>query len=386
MYSGNSISSSYENVLLRLPLGSNDQEDSGSFHPNQNELYLDASIESNMSTQIWEEVIETHHLPTPDTVGASMTSEKVRIDEGTIPDNILSHNKNLETSTLDRQPPDYEDLGIFFSPTEEINEDIIYTLGSFRMDDYIGSPLPSAQSASIYEDLKDIKDVYFQKVERRFNYWDYIKMIQNIDHTLFKLIEQFVPFKANTKTGLLIEPHFLERNKIAREIPVRSDGQTMTTGSHQTFEVQLSTDYQDNLIHDIDDTGIPNTPAGEYEPGTYVVSNNNLSNITSSKTSERIEQGTNGTIEIYDNHLDPFLRDDNFENNHSCQAPIKPLISNKGGVGLMIIGNNFIVGPTNPSSKPFAYKAHESSTLLGMATKGRGSRRYYQYRRYNKIS
>ena len=29
-------------------------------------------------------------------------------------------------------------------------------------------------------------------------------MVQYIDHTLFKVIEQFVPAKANLKTGLLI--------------------------------------------------------------------------------------------------------------------------------------------------------------------------------------
>ena len=44
-------------------------------------------------------------------------------------------------------------------------------------------------------------------------YWDYIKIIQEFDHTLFKIIEQFVPFKANTKTGLLIDSHYLERAK-----------------------------------------------------------------------------------------------------------------------------------------------------------------------------
>ena len=33
-----------------------------------------------------------------------------------------------ETSTQDRQPLDYEDLGIFFSPSNELNEDIIGAL------------------------------------------------------------------------------------------------------------------------------------------------------------------------------------------------------------------------------------------------------------------
>ncbi len=278
MYAGNSVSSSYENLVLRLPLGSNDKRDSGSFHPNEDINYL-GTIKSSMSTQTWEEVIETHHLPTPDTVGISMTSEKVRIDTGRIDDDWLSVNKKTETSTLDRQPLDYPDLGVFFSPTTEINEDILYTLGSFRLDDYIGSPLPSAQSASVYEDLSTIKDVYFKKVKKRYNYWDYIKLIQYIDHTLFKLIEQFTPAKANLKTGLLIEPHYLERTKFKRETPTAGVGQSMLNNSYQTFEFEMDPNNSFSLN------------------GSSVIVTNNLLQTTGSNE-RRQEQGTNATIDI----------------------------------------------------------------------------------------
>ncbi len=354
MYAGNSLTSSFDNIVLRLPLGSNDQQDSSSFHPNIDVDYL-GTISSNMDSQEWEEVIETHHLPTPDTVGASMTSEKVRIDEGTIDDNVLVTDAKVETSTLDRQPQDFEDLGIFFSPTNEMNEDILYTLGSFRLDDFIGSPLPSAQTSSKYEDLKEIKDFYFKKVKRRFNYFDYIKLIQNIDHTLFKVIEQFVPFKANTKTGLLIEPHFLERSKFARELPARSDGQTGIIGTHQTFEASVN-----GKVYSFATSSNANTISGQHDPGSYVISHNNLSFVTSSKTGERIEKGTNGTIEIYDDYLNPTLRDENSENNHSAQAPITPFLS----------------------TKPANYRAHTSNTILGNATDGKKSKKYYKYKEY----
>ncbi len=280
MYSGNTISSSYENLVLRLPLGSNDKRSSASFHPNSDINYLN-SISSSMVTQEWEEVIETHHLPTPDTVGISMTSEKTRIDTGTIDDDWLSVNKKTETSTLDRQPLDYPDLGVFFSPTTEINEDILYTLGSFRLDDYIGSPLPSVQSASIYEDLADIKDIYFKKVIRRYNYWDYIKLIQYIDHTLFKLIEQFTPAKANLKTGLLIEPHYLERTKFKREIPTTGVGQSMLNNSYQTFEFEIDPEKQFSLTN-----------------SSVIVTNNLLQ--TTSSNGQRQEQGTNAIINVKD--------------------------------------------------------------------------------------
>ena len=349
MYSGNTISSSFSNTIIRLPLGSNDKEDLQNSPPDVSLTLSNRGAASTMVTgSVWEETTEFHHLPTPDTVGISTTSEKVRIDEGTIDNNILDPFKKFETSTLDRQPQDFEDLGVFFSPTNEINEDILYTLGSFRLDDYIGSPLPSAQTSSQYEDLKTIKDIYFQKVERRYNYWDYIKTIQYMDHTLFKIIEQFVPFKANLKTGLLIEPHFLERTKFQRELPSRSDGQTMVIGSHQTIELEIIKDYNSGSLYSLSNSSF--------------VAGNNLSTATSSK-GVRKETGTNGTIDIYDDYLDPFNRDPESENNHSHQGPIIP---NSTGSGVV--------------------RRKKSNTLLGTATRGKTSNRYYKYAEYPLVS
>ena len=365
MYAGNTISSSYNNMIARFPLGSNGIQNSSSFHPNIDVPFLgmENGASSSMLTQQWKEIVEDHHLPTPDTVGASMTSEKVRIDEGIIDENILHPTIKTEISTLDRQPPDYEDLGIFLSPTNEINEDIIYTLGAFRMDDYIGNPLPSAQTASVYEDLKEIKDIYFKKVERRYNYWDYIKQIQYIDHTLFKMIEQFVPFKANLKTGLLIEPHFLERNKFKRNTPIRSDAQTMIEGTHQNFEVQISSEYEDNKLYSFTTGsqafGVADNVKQQWDPGSYVTYHGMLSSKTGSK-GNKTEQGTNQTIEIYNDYLDPFLRDKNTENAQSCQSPITPYLG----------------------TQPIDYTAHQSSVLLGNVIGGRKSNKYYKYKEY----
>jgi len=330
MYAGNSISSSFNNVVLRLPLGSNDKQDISSFHPNIDVTYLDSSISSGLGgNERYEEVVETHHLPTPDTVGASMTSEKVRLDTGVIDDDILSVVKKSETSALDRQPQDFEDLGVFFSPTTELNEDIVYQLGAFRLDDYIGSPLPSAQTSSNYSDLKDIRDEYFKRVKNKYNYWDYTKLIQYVDHTLFKLIEQFVPMKANLKTGLLIEPHYLERNKFARELPVIDYGVTMTQGSYQTFDFQVDPERQFNL------------------DGSSVVTTNILSSTTGSN-GFKTEQGTNVTIDIDDYILD--------EIQNFSQAPIQPFTT----------------------TKPVGYIERKSSILLGNAVKSKLSSIYYR--------
>ena len=211
-YNGNTISSSYEALFQRISLGSNNRD-----YPYSGTGYNDAPnpigsviVSTGTSTVFIE---ETHHLTTPDTVGSAMVSDKVRIDNGTFDDNFLDPFISVETSPQDRQPLDYSDVGVFFSPTFEVNEDIIYTLGGFRLDDYIGDP--THYTSGSYPDLKTIRDIYFQKSKERLKFGDYIRTIQFFDHTLFKLIKEFVPAKTNLKTGLVIEPHYLERTKIA---------------------------------------------------------------------------------------------------------------------------------------------------------------------------
>ena len=224
---GNNTSSYFNNELFYYsPLGSNlITESIGDPNawdiPNLQYHFKDYSNTDHTLTEIgikakridltYVPVTYDHYISTPDTVGSSMASEKIRYDQGTIEDNILSPTVRAEGSALDRQPPDYSTLGVFFSPTFEINEDIIYTLGGFRLDDYIGDPRDLASGS--YPSLKSLSDGYQQKVTARYNFFDYIRTIQFFDHTLFKMIEEFVPAKANLKTGVVIEPHYLERNK-----------------------------------------------------------------------------------------------------------------------------------------------------------------------------
>jgi len=337
MYAGNTPSSSYTNVLIRLPLGSNDFRSFENFPPNESSTH-NTTVGTSTATTTWEEVVETHYHPTPDSVGASMTSEKVRIDTGTIDDDILSTTLSCETSTLDRVPQDYEDLGIFFSPTSEINEDIVYTLGGFRLDDYIGSPLPSVQTASDYVDLQTMNSYYFRKVSQSYNYWEYTKLIQYIDHTLFKLIEQWVPFKANTKTGLLIEPHYLERSKFRRELPIINDGQTMIPASYTTINARIDPERAFTI------------------QSSSVVFTSNLLSGSHDAEGFRKTQGLNATIDIDDYILD--------EPQNGSQSPIIPFSAITG--------------------KPAGYVAYSGSALLGNATEGRKSSIYHVHTRDSK--
>ena len=153
-------------------------------------------------------------------------------------------------------------------------------------------------------------------------------------------------WKANTKTGLLIEPHYLERNKFPRTTPVRSDGQTMTTGLHGIINAEVVGEQLNELYN---------------LANSSVVTTNNLSSIIDNN-SQRKEQGTNGNIDIKINRGLNVNIGVNLTKRLS-QAPIQPFI---------------------PGLEPAGYISHNSNVLLGTATKGRKSSRYYRTLRNGK--
>jgi hypothetical protein len=210
---------------------------------------------------------ETHHLPTPDTVGSGMVSDKIRIDNGTFDDNFLDPFISVETSPQDRQPLDYSDVGVFFSPTFEVNEDIIYTFGGFRLDDYIGDP--TYYTSASYPALETLKNTYTRKLDKKLGIGDYIRTIQFFDHTLFKMIKDFTPAKANLTTGLVIEPHYLERTKVpGRNLDYEQKPEHLAdikvystnsfAGSVNVEETSVVIDVEQYLVQNIEGTATEN--------------------------------------------------------------------------------------------------------------------------------
>ena len=190
-----------------------------SHHPNQTVNYLNGF--TYFDDKDVELIVETHHIPTPNTIGKSPINRKVYIDKGTTDDDILSPDILSRLPSTERQVPDFSNIGIYLSPQNEVNEDIIYTLGTFSLDEFLGDP--REETSGEYTSFKPLIDQYFKKLEKgkdRYNIWDFTRWMQFLDHTLFDLIKQFVPQKSTTKTGLLIEPHFLERTKFKRYHPI----------------------------------------------------------------------------------------------------------------------------------------------------------------------
>ena len=121
----------------------------------------------------------------------------------------------------------------------------------------------------------------------------------------------------------------------------------MTTGLHGTIEAQVTGESIDELY--------------TIASSSMVTTNKLL--FTTDSEGQRKEQGTNTTIDLFSDYMDPFLRDANYPNNYSSQAPITPHTS---------------------SGKPEGYIAYKSSTLLGNIIKGKTSSRYYRTLRNGK--
>jgi len=139
---------------------------------------------------------------------------KVRFESQTL-NNYLHFGTTSNVSTLQKSN-DSSKLGLFFSPMREINMDILRSLGQFNIDNYIGDP--SDEYSDKYKNLDELRNYYFQRYN--LNIYEYIQLVRYIDQTLFTTLESLVPGRSKVSSGLLIEPHLLERSKYAHTKPI----------------------------------------------------------------------------------------------------------------------------------------------------------------------
>ena len=179
----------------------------------------------------------------------------------------LSYRERSTKKSLDTAPIDSNRLGLFFSPIKEINNDILKSIGQFELDDYIGDPSDNYKEE--YRDLRILRNYYFERFS--LNLYEYIQLVRYIDQSLFETLESLVPARAIVSSGLLIEPHILERNKTKHIEPKAvdigsklSDGKiTLREGKQLLFEDVTPLDIKLNQTKDlkIDISSKPIKPA-----------------------------------------------------------------------------------------------------------------------------
>ena len=240
------------NIYFSSGLNRNDYED-GIVAPlysiNPSASY---SASANNFTNITEhpyqyQVIDrTVVLEIPDVGSTRYSTNKIRFEEQTLLSDLSPKHRSTVKS-LDQSPTDSNRVGLLFSPTKELNIDIAKSFGGINLDNYIGDP--SDRYNNSYRRLDKLRNYYFKRFDGR-DVYAYINLIKLYEKSMFEDIKKMLPARVKSTTGLLIEPHILERSKYAQKRPsanynqyesVIEYGSENVSGEYNGYEISIDT-------------------------------------------------------------------------------------------------------------------------------------------------
>lgn len=161
----------------------------------------------------FESVIDKTKTFVPNSGPNRRMATKIRIEDNYLSGSgaNLQIDKRYDRSVNDYAPLDSPKLGVYFSPTDVVNEDIVSSFANLDFNNLLGDPRDNFSEN--YRDLKDTSNTYFQKYTGKNNFWDYIHLIKYYDQSIFKQLRKVVPARAKTNMGTLIEGNIFERPK-----------------------------------------------------------------------------------------------------------------------------------------------------------------------------
>ena len=181
--------------------------------------------------------VETYFLDQPSIGIRNRISNKIQstsnLNFGTGLSDIVSIQKDPFISQSYTE--NINSLEVAFSPQNEINDDIIQTLGYGAIQSAIADPRFRSQSSLTYPELDKIADDYFRKYVGS-DIFDYLRLIKYFDVSLFNAIKNYVPARTSVSTGIVIKQNMLERNRY-REPQM----DIVTTQSYATQNIPLTT-------------------------------------------------------------------------------------------------------------------------------------------------
>ena len=226
---GNSVYQSANQLAFRASLGGELYTGSTSIHPKVTGSSITQSFSTNSSFAIEggrftskEEYIYLDQFP----AGIkNRVSDKIKQSSivlpytgslsNTIPNTSLSPFIRVQQNTYasESYTHDLDYVEVAFSPQNEINDDIIDSIGYLNIGDYIGDPRQVSSSSETYPQLDTLRDEYFAKYKNEYNIFDYVRLIKYLDNSLFKMLQDFIPARSSLAAGVVIKQHLLERNK-----------------------------------------------------------------------------------------------------------------------------------------------------------------------------
>lgn len=217
------------------------------------QLFLTDFTQNNM-TFTGSLFLATSSVVLPERFYFSYLSPK--IDEGTNPNKVRIRGYQSFESVLDNPwsdlapvhrvspseiPSDSPKLSIDFSITDTLDQDIMTIFGSLdELNNILGDP--ELMFASSYKELEVIREVYFNKLERKINLKSFFEFYKWFDTNIGTFVEQLVPRKTKyLGTNYIIESHFLERSKFQYQFEDIYLGEDIRSGLKDTILLQLIT-------------------------------------------------------------------------------------------------------------------------------------------------
>ena len=274
-FDGNTISSSYNNLVLRYSFDDNkdlssDTDGIRDVSANQTATYSGShdGFTGNFFRNVTDET--KSHIPS---IGAlRRVTNKIRIEDNKVkPGFSLNPDQRATVSAYDTAPVDSNKVGVFFAPTDVINNDIINSVANLNFDQYLGDPRDRLKLE--YRGLKDISNKYWQKYTSPNNFWDYIRLLKYYDQSLFPQVRKMIPARAKPNLGILVEPNIFERPKVIMsrdpDVTTHYYSQSIDVG-HDVIVVTSS--YNIGLPIDDYDQWTGRIDMFSYETGSSVIS------------------------------------------------------------------------------------------------------------------
>ena len=252
-FDGNTPSASYLDLVTRYSF-----DDDKDLSVSYNQWFQDASADQAFTSSAvphnytslmgdhFASVVDETKMKVPNLGPSGRSSNKIRIEDDTRIDEfgnpVLKFGESITIPAYDNAPVDSNKLGVFFSPSAAIDEDIILSMPNLDFDQYIGDPRD--QYNEQYTGLTTARNLYWQKYAGPNNFWDYLRLLKYYDNSLYKQVHSLVPARANATVGIIIEPTVLERDKIIIGKKPEFEPQHHVTRIDITNEYSESAAYQ----------------------------------------------------------------------------------------------------------------------------------------------
>jgi hypothetical protein len=347
-YSGEVLYDDY--LLFRLPLGGDLYTGSVSVHPRITGSWATTQsfgppLDATLTNVTFKPNVETRFLNSPIIGLRGRVTDKIQIVSSIYPTgSVLSQYTSIAQNfpASGSESPDVNMLEVAFSPQNEVNDDIIDSLGYFNIGEYIGDPRQVSSSATSYPDLNALSNNFFQKYFDTYDLTDYVRLIKYFDNSLFKMIKDFVPARTSLTTGIVIKQHILERNKYPQPQVDNTQFQNINVYSSSAGLYEVS-NYGEDLTYEgtIDTAFIDGGTGGTFDQYN-VLEPYQLYPFQINGSSFIIDLETPINYFVVSSSACTIIRNTPINNNFSWDSSTGEIITYfYGNIGLRAAGTNF---------------------------------------------